>query len=231
MNLNPIEYLISLLSPEQCRICYIDANMVCDDCYNKLFLDKDSRCYICNKMTTQNQICSSCRSNSRLRRVWWLGLYGDPIKAYISDMKFGRKRAYARRFGVLLADRIPYLPDDTIVFPAPTASSRIRQRGFDQAVLIAQSLASARQLSISKDGLIRQSQVDQIGKHRSERIKQMKGCFALRSPESVKGKNILLVDDVITTGATLESAAATLRQNGAKHVDAAIVARHIFGKQ
>lgn len=180
-------------------------------------------------MTSQNQICPSCRPRSRLRRVWWLGIYKDPLKGYISAMKFGRKRAYARRFGELLASALPYLSEDTVVIAAPTASARIRQRSFDQAVLIARTFAKSRNLTMYKDMLVRQNQADQIGKHRNERIKQMKDCFAVRSPEKVKGKTILLVDDVITTGATLESAAATLRQHGAKHVDAAVIARHIYG--
>lgn len=228
MNINPIEYLISIVSPEQCRLCYSDAIMVCDDCLGKNILEIESRCYICNKLTYQNQICSNCRSSSRLRRVWWLSEYKDPIKTYIHDMKFHRKRAYARKFGNILADTLPYLDKDTIVIPAPTASRRIRQRSFDQAVLIARSLGVARNLSVVSGALVRQSQADQIGKHRTERIKQMKGCFIVRNKALLSNKSVLLVDDVITTGATLEAAAEALRLCGARHVDAVVVARHIY---
>ncbi len=228
MNLNPIEYIISLLSPEQCHICYKDADILCYDCYDKIDFDKVSRCYLCNKITPQNQICQSCRHNSKLRRIWWLGLYSGPLRNYISEMKFERKRAYARKFGSILADTLPYLPENTVVIPAPTASVRIRQRSFDQAVLIGQSLASSLNFRFEKDGLIRRTQTDQIGKRRNERIKQMQNCFSVRSPQLIQGKSILLIDDVITTGATLESAAAILRRHGAKHVDAAVVARHIY---
>ena len=178
-------------------------------------------------MTSQNQICSSCRSNSRLRRIWWLGLYDKDLKHFIREMKFHRKRAYARRFGELLAATVPYLADDTLVIPAPTASRRIRQRSFDQAVTIARSFASHRSLEALPRLLQRRNQDDQIGKRRADRIHQMKDSFVVSNPSAIYGKSILLVDDVVTTGATLESAAAVLRKHGAKHVDAITVARSL----
>ena len=143
-------------------------------------------------------------------------------------MKFQRRRAYARSFGVLLAQILPYLPEDTAVVPCPTASKRVRMRGFDQACLIAQSFAAERGLRY-QPVLVRTTQVDQIGKRRSERLKQMAGSFRVRRPDTIKGSSILLIDDVLTTGATLEAAAAVLRAAGAKHVDAAVVGRHLLG--
>lgn len=140
-------------------------------------------------------------------------------------MKFNRKRAYAREFGVLFDSMLPYLLPETIIMSAPTASSRIRQRGFDQALLIAESFAKKRQLQL-RPLLYRATQVDQIGKNRQQRHKQMHDSLRLRKPEWIKGKTILLIDDVLTTGATLEAAATLLRKNGAAHVDSAVIARH-----
>lgn len=227
MVISPLEQVISFLSPDQCLICYQDASMLCDDCSAQIFRYTESRCYICNTMTSQNQICSSCRSNSRLRRIWWLGLYDKDLKHFIREMKFHRKRAYARRFGELLAATVPYLADDTLVIPAPTASRRIRQRSFDQAVTIARSFASHRSLEALPRLLQRRNQDDQIGKRRADRIHQMKDSFVVSNPSAIYGKSILLVDDVVTTGATLESAAAILRKHGAKHVDAVVIARSL----
>jgi ComF family protein len=145
-------------------------------------------------------------------------------------MKFNHKRSYARSFGTILADALPYLPEDTIVVPVPTARARIRRRGFDQAVLIARSIAKSRNLQMEQV-IIRVSQEDQIGKRRSERMKQMEGSFRVIKGKQnlIKEKSILLIDDVITTGATIEAAAALLRKNGAKHIDAAVIARHLLG--
>jgi ComF family protein len=160
--------------------------------------------------------------------VWWLGNYNDILKTLIHDMKFQRKRAYAREFGTILAQALPYLHESTVVVSVPTASTRIRRRGYDQAALIAQSFARTRNLRY-QNALVRTSQVDLIGKDRSSRLKQMASATELRIQASFKGQSILLIDDVLTTGASIEAAARLLRKNGAQHVDAAVVARHMLG--
>jgi len=224
---SPLEYLISTLAPLECYICQTEGAMLCPECQPEIVDELTSRCYLCNSITSQQRICKYCKSKSALRRVWWLGSYEKVLKALIFDMKYARKRAYARSFGGLLNDALPYLPEHSLVVPIPTATTRIRQRGFDQAALIAGSFASLRGLKLSPV-LYRTNQSDQIGKSRIERQKQMATSQALRNPESVQGRSILLVDDVLTTGASLESAARLLRKHGASHVDAAVVARNLL---
>lgn len=229
MYINPLESFISYLTPLRCNLCQNEADMLCDECIQTIFAELDSRCYKCNKMTKQSQVCTACRSNSRLRRVWWMGNYHSAVKELVRSMKFGRKRAYARQFGMLLDNALPFVPEDTIVVPIPTANSRVRRRGFDQAALIAESFARARHLEFKRI-LQRTSEVDQIGKNRKERMRQMEGSLKVRSSNSsIADRSVLLIDDVITTGATVESAAKLLRENGVKHVDAAAVARHLLG--
>lgn len=201
--------------------------MLCPACAQETIEEIESRCYLCNKLTKQNRVCTSCKGRTSLRRVWWLGSYKDVLKELILQLKFQRKRAYAREFGMYLAQALPYLPEDTIVVSVPTASKRIRARGYDQAALIAAAFARKKGL-VYKNILVRTSQVDQIGKDRTSRIKQMRDSIRMDTGAHIRGTTVLLIDDVLTTGASLEAAARLLRAQGAKHVDAAIIARHML---
>lgn len=223
----PLEHMISLCTPLECLICKLEGNMLCSECAEKTFEQHISRCYLCNKLTESSRVCRSCRNKSALRRVWWMASYEGVTKDIIHSIKYGRRRAYARECGAYLASALPFLQESVIVVPVPTASSRIRQRSFDQAVLMAQTLAGQRELQF-KQPLVRMSQVDQVGKRRSERFEQIKNSMAVKDGLNLKGAEILLVDDVLTTGATLETAARLLRAAGAKHVDAAVIARHLI---
>ena len=227
MSPTPLERLIDLIAPTECHICRAEGYMLCLNCRPDVVPDLESRCYLCNKLTVSNRLCTSCSPQSGLRRVWWLAEYDNTVKQLIHGIKYGRKRAYAREFGVILAEALPHLPEDTLICAVPTASSRIRVRGFDQANLIAREISLQKKLKLTR-GLRRVSQADQIGKGRAERLKQMKSAFVVNPPVDVSGKTILLVDDVLTTGATIEAAALILRQAGAKHIDAAVVARKLL---
>ena len=113
---------------------------------------------------------------------------------------------------------------NTIIVPVPTATSRVRQRGYDQAVLLAKEVARQSGLKYTHC-LSRTTQAHQVGAGRSQRIKQLSGAFRVTKPDQVMGVHILLIDDVITTGATLESAALLLKKTGAKRIDALVFAQ------
>lgn len=223
MIINPLEQLVTSLTFVKCYICQGHEGPICTQCADSLASDIESRCYICNKITKQNRVCGT--HASALRRVWWLGAYDDVLKEIVSTIKLGRGRAAARGLGRACAQALPYMHSDTCVAAIPTAPKRVRRRGFDHSVLIARTLAESKDMPM-RTLLGRRSNVDQIGKRRRERIAQMQTVF--QASEPVKGKTILLVDDIITTGATIEAAARCLRDAGARHVDAVVVARHLL---
>jgi predicted amidophosphoribosyltransferase len=118
------------------------------------------------------------------------------------------------------------LPKDLMLCPLPTAPSRIRQRGFDHTKLITNKISL--NLDISNDSLLsRRTNVRQLGSTRSQRIAQMSQEFYVKSPEKIEGRTILLVDDVMTTGASLSSASTVLKQAGAKRVYAVVFAQKV----
>lgn len=216
---------MALLAPHQCIICYRDGEVLCQSCRAAECEPPISRCYMCNKLTVDFRLCKSHRAQSRLSRVWWTGQYDGWLKQLIWDMKLRRARDAGRSLGRLLSEQLPYLKEDTLVVPVPTASSRIRRRGFDQASIIARSFAGSRGLKYSPF-LRRHGQQSQHGKRRLERLKNMHSTFSLTNSgaRQLPGTTVLLIDDVLTTGATLESAARVLKEHGATRVYAAVIA-------
>lgn len=115
---------------------------------------------------------------------------------------------------------------DVLIVPIPTATSRRRQRGYDQSVLLARYLAR-RAPAPYANCLVRHGQAHQVGSTRSERLLQLQQAFRVCRPSLVAGRHIVLVDDVITTGASIEAAAAVLYQAGAQSVRAVAFAQAI----
>ncbi len=132
----------------------------------------------------------------------------------------------ARYLGNLLADLCPYAEHHELILPVPLHASRLRRRGFNQALLLARPLARRRHLPTPHSLLVRSRRTrPQVGLSEKVRRRNMAGAFTVTEPRRVRNRAILLVDDVYTTGATLEECAATLRRAGAKRVDALVLLR------
>lgn len=115
---------------------------------------------------------------------------------------------------------------DYLVVPVPTATERVRQRGFDHARLLAKKVAEQLDLELVVP-LRRYGQANQVGARRALRLKQQEGVYQITAPEKVAGRNVLIIDDVVTTGATLRAVTKALRRAGAKRVDALIFAKSL----
>lgn len=124
----------------------------------------------------------------------------------------------------LMQEALPFLPPETRVVHVPTISRHVRQRGYDHALRIADELARLLDRT-HLHALSRVGQKHQVGSSRKDRLVQLDGAFTLHRPELVKGRHILLVDDVMTTGGTLLAATKALRAAGAKSVDAVVFAQ------
>ena len=139
-------------------------------------------------------------------------------------MKFTPDRQLAEELGRLLAVSLPPLAIDFITY-IPTDTSRVRQRGFDHAKLIAQAIAVDRGVPLH-DVLGRRRHTRQLGSSRRKRFEQMSDTFVVRAPGAVNDKTVLLIDDVFSTGATMLAATEQLKQAGARRIYGAVLAHN-----
>jgi ComF family protein len=220
--MNIMDRLVSTVAPHICLGCGKEGSLLCKNCSDNR-PSPPSRCYRCHKASIQFQVCSGCRKKTGLSHVWIACDYEDIAKELVHYFKFERARAAADDIAGLLDSCLPILPDGTIVTHIPTVSSRIRQRGYDQAQLIARGLARKRAYQY-RPLLERTIKTRQVGAKRQDRFAQLQSAFSLLDQKQIEHQRILLVDDVLTTGATLESAAAVLRTAGACSIDGLVFA-------
>lgn len=221
------ESLLTLIAPHTCLMCDKEGFVLCPYCQEGSVDSVPSRCFRCTKQTNGYRVCESCRSAVPLRSVWIAGVYRGDLKQVIHAFKFEGKRAAATDLARILAVLLPTIPEHTLLVPVPTASNRMRERGFDHARLLAREYSQA--VHAAYDPLlIRTDQHRQLGRTKKERMKASEGSMRLRAGASIEGASIVLIDDVVTTGSTLSEAARVLRAAGAAHVDALVVAQTIL---
>lgn len=171
-----------------------------------------------------NDICRLCSKRLGVRAAWAIGERTGVLKALLNNYKYESAREAARVLSKLVAERLAYLPADTVVTHVPTAPAHIRQRGFDHAALIARLLADRRKYHFSPL-FTRHLNLSQHTLSRAERLAQASRAFRLK-PATVP-RSVLLVDDIMTTGATLEACVRLLNQADVEEIYVAIVARQL----
>lgn len=230
--------LLDVLLPPLCHLCkeFIpDAGEVhiCDSCRRGLPLVGPSRCTICGipfAGVGGSHPCGDCLAappgyDAAAAPL----LYEAPVSGLIHDYKYRHQTHLRRPLALLalegeagfLADSIPDL-----IMPVPLHRCRLGQRGFNQALLMAELVAARLQRPLVRRELqrIRPTQ-PQIGLSADERRHNVRGAFALGRPDRVAGRRILLVDDVLTTGSTVDECARVLKRAGAESVRVLTAAR------
>lgn len=216
--------LLAILAPYECLGCTAEGSLLCDGCLNTLPAIAE-RCYRCRKLSPGALTCHSCRKLSKLRHVRVATVYDNLARELVWKLKFGGAQAASHPMITRMAQVISeQLQPSIIIIPVPTATRRVRQRGYDQAELLARELAHQTRLTYIPC-LARVGQQHQVGANRRQRLRQLTGAFRVTHNRQINGASILLVDDVITTGATLEAAAHALRVAGARTIGAVVFAQ------
>lgn len=218
------EQLFRVLSPDECLNCGSEGSLLCQSCTPVKFGYMPERCYRCFKQMAGFKTCPTCRRFSVLKYVYVRSEYCPIARELIHKLKFSFTQSAAKTIAREISKSLPDLNPNTIIVHVPAATSHVRQRGFDQAALIARELSNITGLR-HISALARLGQQRQVGANSELRQKQMKNAYRPLSVPTIKGMDILLVDDVLTTGSTLESAGLTLRIAGAATVSAAVFAQ------
>lgn len=163
------------------------------------------------------------------------GCYSSELSRVIQALKFDGRRNLAKLLAPLLASTFleSWSPQEIdLIVPIPLHPKRRRERGYNQAALLGRSLARLVGLPFCDDALLRvRSTLPQVGLSDSERSQNVEQAFRCAHPAAIKGKRVLLVDDVMTTGSTVASASEALLSGGALRVSVLTVARAVAGSE
>ena len=216
--------------PSQCAVCRSwPSQTVCDACVGQ-FAQPQSRCQTCAlPLAGSAYQCGAClRTLPPFDGCLTAVPYAYPWSNLVVTFKFQKHPAWARSFALLMASAPwvePALEKADLLIPLPLSDQRLRWRGYNQAQVLAQALDAAK----TRHGVLLRVKdtPPQSSLPRSERLANVRDAFAVDplQVDQVRGKRLVLVDDVMTSGASLAAAARVLRQAGAAHITALVFAR------
>lgn len=227
-----LQRFIELLIPTRCRICQlVGATVFCEDCAAKLEQVGDPRCARCGRRKHQSFAspdCAECyNQDTGVVRARSHFIYNETARKALAEFKFNRHTGVGKKLTEMLTSATkvglahtfgePELHFSAVV-PVPLHRNRLRKRRFNQALLIGRQLAETHTLSCHPDLLLRVKDTKtQVGLTATQRFSNVQGAFRVNPQRKslLDGRNLLLVDDLMTTGATLAACAKALRRGGA----------------
>lgn len=213
--------LLSFIAPHYCCGCDRIGTMLCGNCKYNITSERNPVCIVCHRPTASNWLCNTCKAD--FSRAWVVGERKGVLQRLVGLYKFERAKSAYRDLGDLLLEILPELPADTIIVPIPTTSARIRERGYDHMLLIAKYVARVRGISCQQL-ITRQNNSKQRQMSAKQRAIQAKAAFCVEGSVDPE-VTYLIIDDVITTGATIKYASRCLKKAGAKNIWVAVIAR------
>ena len=227
-----IDRVLNLVAPHICKGCGQAGAALCDRCIFYILDKKHAFCVVCGadsgagKLTKRGNLCGKCAKIMPFTRAYAVGVRRGSLQKLVGDYKYNSERSAAIPIVRLLDKILPNeLPNDLTVVPITTIANNIRRRGFDHMRLVGKRLAKTRRLPFMPNLLLRTNNVAQHSQTSPAARRQNAAKSLAINPRAKVPSKILLIDDIFTTGATVETAAKILRQNGAKEIWLAIVVR------
>lgn len=229
--------LIDLVYPPRCPLCgaAIGAQTgLCSDCWGELRIPGEPACARCQRPfgsahVEAGAICAPCLARPPRHDGIAAGtLYGEGSRKLVLAFKHGRRIALAPMLARLMGARLPPLEGEWLVVPVPLHRWRLWSRGYNQAALLAGEIARMTGQTLVVDALVRNKRTPKLGGlGRKARARMLAGALALnpKTASSIRGARIILVDDVLTSGATSDTCVRVLKRAGATKVVVACFAR------
>lgn len=228
------EFLLDLIFPKDCIGCAREGNYLCRQCLSEIELTKEFYCAFCKKPSPWGKICDSCAAEAKLQAVWVAGDYNQKI---MQDLIHLLKYGYVEEICVILAEILgKYVnlkniftnfsldKSNAVFIPVPLHKKRLLGRGFNQSELVANQLKELTGIEVNNIVTRIKNTQTQINLKRSERQKNVREAFCLKSNFD-NTKKAILIDDVITTGSTLKECAQVLKQAGFSEIYGLVVAQ------
>lgn len=221
--MKPLSLILDLFLPSSCKVCKnpleYNERWVCNGCFSKI---KEIKPPICNRCGRPSKIhlCSECQMKRRyLKRSRAYGIFEGVLKEVIHLFKYGKKVELSNVLGDLMCKALERCDwDFEYIVPVPLHKKKEHLRTFNQTKLLADFISKKRGIPIFH-GLKKSIDTpSQVGLSYNERRTNILDCFSLKDNKKIEGKSLLLIDDVMTTGTTIEECSRTLLEGGAKEV-------------
>jgi ComF family protein len=230
----PLRTLVDVVLPPRCPGCgeIVDGDhRFCAGCFGQLQALGPPHCACCGVPLPHDgdaaALCGGCLASppayARARAPF---AYGGPSRQLVLALKHGRRLHLARMMARAMLRVAGDLPDDAVIVPVPSHARRLWQRGFNQAAEIARHLARQSGRPLAVDALARiKATPSTKGLTRQARQKNVQGAFRVAHADRISGRTVILIDDVMTTGATVSACATQLLKAGARQVQVLTYAR------
>jgi ComF family protein len=228
--------LVDLVYPPRCPSCgegLAAQEGLCTPCWRELVFPGDPSCALCQRPfgsdLPRGSVCAPCLATPPRHDGIAAGtLYNEASRKLVLAFKHGRRIALAPMLARMAAARLPELDGDWLVVPVPLHQWRLWRRGFNQSALLAKEIARLRGQRLLVDGLVRRKATPTLGRlGRAARARALSGAVSIhpRRSEQLRGSQVVLVDDVMTSGATTDACVRALKRGGAERVVIACFAR------
>jgi ComF family protein len=236
----PFRALLDLIFPPLCHVCkaFIPKAgelLICTACLDKISFLVSPLCTVCGAPFAteagQDHTCGACLTHTPFHTCRSATLFAGPVQELIHRFKYGSRVHLCHPLGLLTAAAlatfcIEAAPD--LIVPVPLHRKRLRQRGYNQSQLLGEVLEKRWRVPLEIGNLRRVRWTEpQTSLDATDRVMNVRGAFAVKDPRRLKGKRVLLVDDVLTTGSTMRACVEALREAGVAGFFAVTIARGV----